>query len=203
MNSGPTAERVYDALKDYLITGNLRPGARLDPALLATPMASSVTPVRDALHRLTGEGLVETRIGAGFYMPAIDEPALKDRYDWSASVLTIVVRMARIGSLRTIPTWSDHKDAQAAERSGALFLALARRTGNGEHRLAVERLNDRMHAVRLAEPQILADIEAELEQLASALILTDYARVQRLIESYHRRRRRSAADIVRAMYRSE
>ncbi|MGK4455738.1 GntR family transcriptional regulator, partial [Klebsiella pneumoniae] len=59
MNSGPTAERVHEALKRRIMGREFRPGDRLDPAVLAAPLSSSVTPVRDALHLLTGEGLVE------------------------------------------------------------------------------------------------------------------------------------------------
>ena len=91
MNSGATAERVHEALKARIMGREFRPGDRLDPAILAVPLASSVTPVRDALHLLTGEDLVETRTGDGFHVPALDEPALKDLYDWSAELVALAI----------------------------------------------------------------------------------------------------------------
>ena len=63
MNSGPTSERVYGALRERILANVFAPGARLDPAVLASELASSVTPVRDALHLLAGEQLVEVRPG--------------------------------------------------------------------------------------------------------------------------------------------
>ena len=74
MNSGATAERVHEVLKTRIMGREFRPGDRLDPAVLAAPLGASVTPVRDALHLLTGEGLVETRTSGGFHVPALDEP---------------------------------------------------------------------------------------------------------------------------------
>src|SRR3546814_5703166 len=78
MNSGHTAERVYDAIKQRIMAHEFRPGDRLDPAVLAELLASSVTPVRHALHMLAGEGLVEARTSGGFHLPSIDEPGLED-----------------------------------------------------------------------------------------------------------------------------
>src|SRR5690606_19908960 len=92
MNSGATAERVHEVLKARIMGREFRPGDRLDPAVLAAPLSASVTPVRDALHLLTGEGLVETRTSGGFHVPALDEPALKDLYGWSAELLALAIR---------------------------------------------------------------------------------------------------------------
>jgi len=54
-----TFDRVYAAIRKRLRDGLYRPGERLEPALLSDELNASVTPVRDALHRLTGERLVE------------------------------------------------------------------------------------------------------------------------------------------------
>lgn len=203
MNAGPTTERVYEALRTHILGGTIRPGERLDPAVLAAPLASSVTPVRDALHRLTGEHLVDTRTGVGFHLPAIDEPALRDRYDWSANLLTMIIRASRTRSARDLPGRSERTDSIAADRSGALFLAMAQRTGNGEHVMAMQQLNDRLYTARLAEPLVLADVGPELDLLALAAQGSEHRSLRRLIQAYHRRRRRYAADIVRAIYRME
>lgn len=47
MNSGPTAERVHEALKRRIMGREFRSGDRLDPAVLAAPLSSTVTPARD------------------------------------------------------------------------------------------------------------------------------------------------------------
>lgn len=121
MNSGATAERVHEALKRRIMGREFRPGDRLDPAVLAAPLSSSVTPVRDALHLLTGEGLVETRTSGGFHIPALDEPALKDLYDWSAELLALAIR-----------GWPRSETATIAQRSGQDDRSIDRRSHRGD-----------------------------------------------------------------------
>lgn len=199
MNSGPTAERVHLALKARIMAHEFRPGDRLDPAVLAAPLAASVTPVRDALHLLTGEGLVETRTSGGFHVPALDEPALRDRYDWAAALLGLAIR----GWPRAARAAPDGANGDIAERTATLFLAIARCSANSEHARAVERLNARLHAVRLVEPQVLGASENELAELAAAAGEGARERLRRGVTAYHSRRRRAAAAIVRAVYRTD
>lgn len=53
-------ERVYAQLKDAILSGVLLPGERLDEAELRGWLGVSGTPIRQALHTLSLEGLVET-----------------------------------------------------------------------------------------------------------------------------------------------
>jgi DNA-binding GntR family transcriptional regulator len=200
MNSGPTAERVHEALKRRIMGREFRPGDRLDPAVLAAPLSSSVTPVRDALHLLTGEGLVETRTSGGFYIPALDEPALKDLYDWSAELLGLAIRGWPRPTAIAMPV-TDAEGRSIADRADQIFLAIARRSANGEHARAVNQLNARLHAARTVEPHVLDKTEEELAVLTLAAGNGERDILRRLGASYHRRRRRAAADIVRAVYR--
>ncbi|GLV23868.1 GntR family transcriptional regulator [Sphingobium sp. TomTYG45] len=202
MNSGATSERVHDALKRRIMGRDFRPGDRLDPAVLAAPLASSVTPVRDALHLLTGEGLVETRTSGGFHVPALDEPALKDMYDWSAELLALAIRSWPRRATIAVVVRAGRDDRVVAEIASDMFLALARRSANSEHARAIERLNARLHAVRMVEPHVLREVDEELAAVTSAAAAGERDMLRRLSASYHRRRRRAAADIVRAVYRT-
>ncbi|QNE35790.1 GntR family transcriptional regulator [Leifsonia shinshuensis] len=53
-------ERVYAQLKEAILSGVLLPGERLDEAELRGWLGVSGTPIRQALHTLSLEGLVET-----------------------------------------------------------------------------------------------------------------------------------------------
>ncbi|QNA83756.1 GntR family transcriptional regulator [Sphingomonas sp. So64.6b] len=201
MNSGATAERVYDALKHRILHAHVRPGARLDPAVLAELLVSSVTPVRDALHMLTGEGLVETRIGEGFHLPQVDEPGLKDLYAWNAAILILACRGWRpMPPAR--PASAPDESADSADQTAALFLRIARHSTNAEHGRAIVQANDRLHAARRVEALILPDIGSELAQLATACEQTDMSGIRQLLSAYHRRRVRVAAEVVRQLYRA-
>ena len=54
-------EDVYTRVRDWIVQGVLEPEEKLRDADLALKLGVSRTPVREALRRLTDEGLVETR----------------------------------------------------------------------------------------------------------------------------------------------
>lgn len=53
------AEHVYDELRRAILTRAYRPGAELNEMDVARRLGTSVTPVREAFHKLRGDGLVE------------------------------------------------------------------------------------------------------------------------------------------------
>ena len=203
MNPGATTERVYEALKQRILSLQFRPGDRLDPAILSDSLAASVTPVRDALHMLAGEELVEARTANGFFLPPLDEPALHDLYRWSSDLLTLAIRNRRPSASASVSPMLIGRFGTVAERTAQLFGAIARQSANREHDRAVARLSERLHAVRLAEPQIIDAIEPELAGIDEAFAAGQRADLAKACASYHRRRERVAGLIVRAVYRGE
>ncbi len=195
--AGVIAERAYERLKAQLLQGLFRPGARLDPAHLADRLDSSVTPVRAGLNMLVGEGLIETGTGEGYHVPLLDEPALRDRYLWSAELLGLLLRRPREDGLEV----QQAETTDQAARTAALFAAVARGTGNPEHVRAIQAVNDRLHAVRVAETLVLPGVEPELDEIARALTAGVRAPLRGLIARYHRRRIRASATVLRQLYR--
>src|SRR5690242_16727137 len=60
---GDNSMRVYDVLRQRIATRQYAPGIRLTEAEIAKEFEISRTPVRQALHRLAVEGLVEVKNG--------------------------------------------------------------------------------------------------------------------------------------------
>ena len=69
---------VYGQVKRALRSGRYAPGQRIDPATLAAEFHTSPTPVRFALYRLVGEGLVADHARSGLHVPLLTELALRD-----------------------------------------------------------------------------------------------------------------------------
>jgi len=72
---------VYDALLEAIVHKRLAPGARLVLDDLAEQLKVSRTPIRDALARLTSEGLVRRAGRKGFTLTALSPSEMKDLYE--------------------------------------------------------------------------------------------------------------------------
>jgi len=198
MNAGATSERVYAGLKSRVLANEFQPGSRLDPTALASDLVSSVTPVRDALHLLTGEKLVDTRVGDGFHVPHVTGSGLEDLYAWNAEVLLGSLRRRVASREEDTPIHSIHEDVPA--QTAEIFGSIAAGSANGEHLSATQSLNDRLHGARSVEADLLDDVVGELAAIAA--VIDDAAALRKAIVTYHQRRRRAVPEIVRALYRA-
>jgi GntR family transcriptional regulator / MocR family aminotransferase len=75
--AGDRTDRIYRQLQDAILDGRLRPGERLPPTReLAQRLAVSRNTVAAAYDRLTGEGFLVGRVGAGTFVgAAIERPS--------------------------------------------------------------------------------------------------------------------------------
>jgi hypothetical protein len=197
MSPGATFERVYLALKEQIVSGAFASGHQLEPAHLAVDLVASVTPVRDALHRLVGERLVETPRNDGFRIPLMTEAALRDLYRWNERLLLLALK----GPL-TVPADARVGEGVAEGHASspadpaALFLRIARLSPIREHHMAVTNVNDRLGRVRVKEPELFQDCDEEIGAIAQALASSNAAALRRLLAGYHRRRERRAGDLL-------
>ncbi|CUS45767.1 MAG: GntR family transcriptional regulator [Pseudomonadota bacterium] len=185
MSPGATFERVYNELKRMLAEGELPPGTPIEPALIGKQIASSITPIRDALHRLTGERLVEAPNHNGFRAQSLNEKALRDLYGWNWQVLELLTRHSNTTIPRIV---EDAVGEDIATAFAKLFEEVARGTQNSEHLYAVRALNDRLAPFRRLEALVLQGLDEEYRSLASAILAAKGPDLRRLLASYHRRR---------------
>ena len=61
-------DQVYEKIREEIITGQLSPGTRIVDLQIAERYGISRTPVRDAIQKLTKEGLVVTSGKKGYYI---------------------------------------------------------------------------------------------------------------------------------------
>jgi DNA-binding GntR family transcriptional regulator len=190
----PLGERVYLGVKTYVMTA-ARPGQRLDMTFLADRQLASLTPVRAALHRLTGEGLVEPHFNAGFRVPPLSFGGLRDLYEWNRQLLAWAAQDALERPGRATP-YRPPRKVSVVDEVARLFRALIAQLDNVEAEAAMDGLNDRLHRVRLFEASVLGDGVEEFRQIAG-LVRDGQARPwSDAIEAYHQRRLAAVADIV-------
>jgi DNA-binding GntR family transcriptional regulator len=179
------------------VKGRYRPGDRLEPALLSDELNASVTPVRDALHRLTGERLVDAPRHEGFRVPMMTETLLRYLYAWHLDLLLLaLMRHQRTALIEEIVVNGGGGDAPVHERQNALFQALARSTGNPEHVAALEALSHRLEPVQRIEQSFLDETEAETNEIVRALQAHDNKALRSGLIRYHRRRLRIIPELL-------
>ncbi len=184
-------ERSYGTLRAMLRVGAFVPGARLEANRLADELGVSMTPIRDALHRLVGERLVDASSGEGFHMPRLDETELRELYEWNAAILSMAVRTTPAAML-AFAIGDPPLTGSLAERTAELSARIASAVPNAELGNAIVAASDRLHPFRMIEADILPAIEQELDTIARV----DPAQAQ-AIRRFHVRRMRAAAELVR------
>ena len=91
---GGNAVRVYDVLRQRIATRQYAPGDRLTEADIAKEFGISRTPVRQALHRLAVEGLVEVKNGVGIRVSEVDDAELQDIYELRMSLAALIGKLS-------------------------------------------------------------------------------------------------------------
>jgi GntR family transcriptional regulator, carbon starvation induced regulator len=119
----PLAERTYRELRQAIVRGEFEPGARLRVEELARRFAVSSSPLREALNRLSGQGLVRTLENRGFRVAPLSAQGVSD--------LARVRALVECEALRdSITHGSDAWEAQVVAAAHALSLT-ERRLGSG------------------------------------------------------------------------
>ncbi|VVD72217.1 MULTISPECIES: GntR family transcriptional regulator [Pandoraea] len=72
------ATNLYDRMRADLLAGKLEPGRKLQIEFLCDQYQAGQTPVREALNRLTSDGLVERRDQRGFAVTGISAADLRE-----------------------------------------------------------------------------------------------------------------------------
>ncbi len=81
VESATLRERAYRAIKDSILRNELLPGEVLSIDSLAKALGISQTPVREALTKLSADGLVEYERNKGFRVASITEDDVHETYE--------------------------------------------------------------------------------------------------------------------------
>ena len=196
------AERTYQSLKRGIVAGEYRPGSSFNLQRLSDEFGTSITPIRDAIHRMVGERLLGVLPGGGFHLPIPTADQVRDLYAWHDQV----IRMALQGNLpedafSDLPEKVPDQDAggELAALTTRLFGMAAAASGNGEVVSAVANASDRLSLVRLREPLLLTAMTEELHRLIALARSGRSSALRVAVREYHRRRLRRVERIALMM----
>jgi DNA-binding GntR family transcriptional regulator len=88
------SEDLRDALEEMIVSGELKPGERLDEAELAARFKVSRTPVREALKALVATGLLELKSRQGVTVALISIPVLLEMFQMMAALEGLCAKLA-------------------------------------------------------------------------------------------------------------
>jgi DNA-binding GntR family transcriptional regulator len=90
------SDDVFQALVKDILSGAVEPGARLDEPSICRKFGVSRTPIREALRRLSGTGLVEVTPRKGVTVARIDVAQLNEMFEALAEFEGLCVRLSAV-----------------------------------------------------------------------------------------------------------
>jgi DNA-binding GntR family transcriptional regulator len=111
------SEELRDLLEEEILTGQWRPGDRLEEVMLAERYGVSRTPIREALLQLSASGLIENRPRRGAVVAEIGPKRLMEMFDVMAELEAMCARLAA----RRVTDESLRRIYEAHEACGRAF----------------------------------------------------------------------------------
>lgn len=162
--------QVYQRLRTAILSGKLPPGEKLSPGALAKSFGVSTMPIRDAIHMLEDEGLVETSARRWTRVAAPDRSVADELYPLVMLLEKFAVVTPPQPSAEQLDALRRHNKelAKAVEERNA---GACIRADSQFHDVLVEGLENR------AFHDILRDIKGRLLLIEGAFFRRDLASV--------------------------
>lgn len=153
-------EKIYDFLKKHIVNFTYPPGYKLNVRQLRKELGVSQTPIKDALFRLAGEGLVEISSRRGTFVKEVTDQDITELYDTrmileagAGESIAKNITDQQLDELERLYEGTLRTDANTdyrifMEREKEFHLAIIRFTKNKRLLNIYNQLNPHMQAVR-------------------------------------------------------
>ncbi|WP_424949597.1 GntR family transcriptional regulator [Deinococcus sp.] len=135
-------ESVYEHLRDAILNGEFQPAERLGEVELTERLGVSRTPIREAIQRLTQDGLLESTPGRGVRIRVVSPGEARDAYlvretlDGLAAALAAAAHTpADAGELETTLKELEAASSEDYREQTRLDLAFHRHVAQAAHNL--------------------------------------------------------------------
>ena len=186
------------ALAGFAGAGRFRWGEPLVATALATELRLSPTPIREALARLAGEGVLEHRPGRGYFAPSPSASDIAELYDlhwrlahWALDVLSAPFVWPAVGPSATIEL-----------RLESLYGAMVAAAGNDVLARTQRRTAIQLRPIRMVEATIEPIDMDQLDRQEALLSTGRLADLRAEVDVYHRRRVAASQAVFSVLRRS-
>jgi DNA-binding GntR family transcriptional regulator len=203
-----TATTVYDRIRDDILSGGLAPALKLRIEFVCERYGTGASPVREALNRLSQDGLVERRDQRGFYVAAVSleqlaelvktrcwveaialrESIIHRNAPWEENLVLAFHRLSR--TKRSLDTAAYTINPEWEERHRAFHHALIANCGSSQLLTFCDELRDQADRYRkLAAARVFPKRQGpdEHRSIMEATIDGDIDRAVSLLEAHYRR----------------
>ena len=188
MSDLPASERAYLRVKDKILSGTL-PSGSLDIGILADQMRMSVTPVREALARLSVERLVRLAPHQGYVVATPSPTRLEHLYQLSGALIHHSLERACRSKQRVVTPGSANAATGSYAEDMTLFLrGVVSSQPNGALIETVISLTDQLFPARRCELRIFPGGQAELAGLIALWSSGNLGGLRLRLRAYHRAR---------------
>ena len=118
----PLRPQIYGIVRRLIVTGRLRPGDTVSEPLIARRLGVSRTPVREAVKRLSDEGLIDVFAQSGTFVTEISLQAVEEAFVIRVALeLESVGRAARLIDDRHVANLSEIMRRHEEKLAGSQF----------------------------------------------------------------------------------
>jgi DNA-binding GntR family transcriptional regulator len=94
VSADSVVERVYERVKAMAVAYELKPGERVNEVEIARKLGASRTPLREALNRLSAEGLLRFTPGKGYFCRDLEVDEIFQLYELRKTIEIAAARLA-------------------------------------------------------------------------------------------------------------
>lgn len=180
-------QRALGDLRERVRVGAFPPGARVTAKDVAEELGLSPTPVREAMARLAGEGVLEERRGDGFFVRSLTLADVEGLYRLSLAMLREALTPSRRPRSDLVAALLEQTTSDPVRAVERLFLAWV---AEAQSAVVIEKfqlLTCQLGPVRRVEAQLFDDLAAEARLLVDLAVGSVSDRLES-VERFHARR---------------
>lgn len=206
-------DRIYQAIREGILSGRLKPDERLLQDSLAHEFGTSATPVREALNRLAGDGLIRVLPHRGAVVTTLSVQDIDDIYEVREALDPYAARLtasrATEEELAEVQTLAERCAREASrdprsryENNRAFHRSLYAACGNRRLVDTLDWLWDPFTALRMFEAYIghageVERMNREHLEIAAAMVARDGRRAEVLVRRHVSSARRELIQLVK------